>query len=301
MRHASVILLCLVVAFFRNEGRYIVFFWMLLLILRFKKARKWMSTALLVTMAAVILVNNVLMPYYNITPGSVREMMSIPFQQTARYVSVSPEDITEEERAAIDKLLGYDTLESRYNADLSDPVKDEYNENADREDWIRYFRAWFEMLKRHPLIYVDAAICNYYYYFYPGGRIASNYSYEWARYCMHAVNSMTESVGMDLHFPQSLASLRTAYEELREGLLHLPIVGVLGCAAVYVWILLFFAVFLLWRKKIDVLLVSVVPLLGSLGVSLLGPCNGDYFRYAYIFTIVLPAVALLSLYKGSHT
>ena len=67
--------------------------------------------------------NSILLPVWGITPGSKGEMLSIPFQQTARYVKEYPEDIMEQERLAIDNLLQYDKLAEAYNPSLSDPVK----------------------------------------------------------------------------------------------------------------------------------------------------------------------------------
>lgn len=87
----------------------------------------------------------VFMPAHDITPGSKREILSIPFQQTARFVQkhdglnsgVNPtvkEDgtiveapcdglVTDEERAVIDRVLKYENLGRRYNPDKSDAVK----------------------------------------------------------------------------------------------------------------------------------------------------------------------------------
>ena len=48
--------------------------------------------------------------YSNINEGSIKEALSIPFMQTARYVVAYDSEVTEEERNAINNVLEYDTL-----------------------------------------------------------------------------------------------------------------------------------------------------------------------------------------------
>ena len=89
--------------------------------------------------------NNVLLPYFKIPNTSIREALSIPFQQTARYVKYHGDDVTEEERKIIDHILEYDTLAENYQPDLSDPVKNKYNKYTTREELKQYFKVWFKM------------------------------------------------------------------------------------------------------------------------------------------------------------
>lgn len=104
----SICILSLMVPFFRNEGKYILLVWFPLLIWKLKGNRRLFTKALLLSLAAITLLNQVIMPYFKITPGSIREMLSVPFQQTARYVSLHPEEVTDSEREAIDRVLGYE-------------------------------------------------------------------------------------------------------------------------------------------------------------------------------------------------
>lgn len=72
-----------------------------------------------------------MLPSLKITGGSVRESLSVPFQQTARYVRDYGDEVTEEVKEAIDSILRYDLLASKYNPNLSDPVKKLFNENSE--------------------------------------------------------------------------------------------------------------------------------------------------------------------------
>ena len=50
-------------------------------------------------------------------------MFSLPFQQTARYVKNTGDEISEEEREIIAKVLDYDSLAEIYEPMTADPVK----------------------------------------------------------------------------------------------------------------------------------------------------------------------------------
>ncbi|MDE7201236.1 MAG: hypothetical protein K2O91_04835 [Lachnospiraceae bacterium] len=77
-------------------------------------------------------------------------MLSIPFQQTARYLLYASEDITEEEKAAVDAILPIDQIAAIYNPEISDAVKNQYRYNT--EGLKEYFKAWYSMFKKHPYI-----------------------------------------------------------------------------------------------------------------------------------------------------
>ena len=50
---------------------------------------------------------NFLNRHYNIEPGGIQEALSLPFQQTARYVKEHEEEVTQEEKEAIKGVLAY--------------------------------------------------------------------------------------------------------------------------------------------------------------------------------------------------
>ena len=88
--------------------------------------------------------DKVLLPALKIPAGSVREQLSVPFQQTARYVKEHEKEISEEEKEKIDKVLGYDTLKERYNPNLADPVKNQYNKYTTKKQLKDYFQSLVE-------------------------------------------------------------------------------------------------------------------------------------------------------------
>lgn len=150
----------------RNNGKFELF--PLLIIFCFmckKNIKKKIIVSCASSLLLFFLINNMLYPALGIAKGSVAEMLSVPFQQTARYVQQVSEDITDEERLIIDAVLDYDSLAEDYIPTLSDPVKAKYH--GDFDSLKEYFKVWLRMGLRHPTVYLDAFVHQSYGYLAP--------------------------------------------------------------------------------------------------------------------------------------
>lgn len=285
----------------RNEGRYVVFISVVaMMLLAPQRGRKLVIPGLAGILSACFLFR-VFMPAAHITQGSKREMLSVPFQQTARYFRDYPNDVTAEERAAIGAVLDVETIGERYVPEKSDAVKNTYHETATSADLAAYFKAWFQMGLKHPGVYLQATINNYYNYVYPGRALSDPYTYAWSSHCIGFLDSkaMREAgIQVDLSHPKSLDRPRQNYEALRERVFDLPLLSLAKSAATYVWgltLLVFYNI----KQRNRYGLALAVPLLLFVGVCFLGPCNGNYFRYLYGVSVALPAVFFLSMWLKS--
>lgn len=273
---------------FRNDGMYVVLL-TLLAALFHKRFRKAALAGLAAAIVTSLGLSQVLFPLLDVSQGSIREMLSVPFQQTARYVKFAEEDISDSEREVIDRVLDYDVLADSYDPDISDPVKSTYH--GSKEDLIDYVGVWFKMLLRRPDIYIQATMNNYYQYFYPGGETLSYFTYEWGKYQMEGLN---ESLQTDFHMPEGLSYARNSYEALREDIFNLPVLSLLKAPAFYIWIALLFMGYCL-RKKSLTGVIYCCPMFVQLLIFITGPTNGYYCRYEYPMFIYLPVVILLGL------
>lgn len=273
---------------FRNDGIYVAAL-TLLAALFYKRFRKAALAGLAAAVVTSLGLSQVLFPLLDVSQGSIREMLSVPFQQTARYVKYAEEDISDSEREIIDSVLDYDVLADSYDPDISDPVKSTYH--GSKETLIDYVGVWFKMLLRRPDIYIQATMNNYYQYFYPGKEPLTYFTYEWGKYQMESLN---ESIQTDFHMPESLNYARNSYETLREDIFNLPILSLLKTPAVYIWIALLFMGYCL-RKKSLVGIIYCCPMFVQLLIFITGPTNGYYCRYEYPMFIYLPVVILLGL------
>ena len=108
----------------RNNAVYeLLTFMLLLLFSRLRGVRKRMACAVCAAMLVYGAAVHGLYPALGFKKGSEREMLSIPFQQTARYVAYAGDDVTGYEREVIGSVLDYDTLAESYSYACSDPVK----------------------------------------------------------------------------------------------------------------------------------------------------------------------------------
>ncbi len=147
----------------RKNGIYVVLASVLLLVaaLLLRKERKAalaVAGCLAVMLAVAQGVTAVLIATYDFAPGSQREAFSLPFQQTARVVLMHGDELTQEERDIIDGVLDVETIATEYDADLADPVKATFRDDAPPEALQAYLRLWLAQLTRYPVEYVDAAV-----------------------------------------------------------------------------------------------------------------------------------------------
>lgn len=274
--------------FTRNDGQYILIL-TLLGVLFCKGCRKTALSGLGITVVTVVALNQVLYPLLDIAPGSIREMLSVPFQQTARYVRDAGEDVSESEIAVIDQVLDYGSLAEIYDPNLSDSVKATYH--GTDEDLKEYFGVWFQMLLRHPGIYIQATMNNYYQYFYPGGGAFGYYSYDWGEEKMEGINGSFQT---NFSLPSQFRLIRNGLEALREEIFSLPVLSLLNNPAFYTWIAILFMVYALRRKNVWGVVFSI-PMLTQMLIFITGPTNGSYCRYEYPMLVYLPVVVILGL------
>ena len=114
MRFLQLFFLGFLISAFRNNGIFLVLPASLLLFFFCEKGYR--RYALLLTFCLALSFGGykyVLTPAAGVIPENKRVTMSVLFQQTARYVKEYPDEVTEEEKKAIDKVL--DFLYLRYN------------------------------------------------------------------------------------------------------------------------------------------------------------------------------------------
>ncbi len=261
----------------RHNNLYIVVLSLVALVfLRQSAMRRLLcACAALLCFLCARFISDTLNSTFNAKSGSISEALSIPFQQTARYVYEYGYDVTPGEMQAIDAVLAYDALTINYKPDLSDPVKFTYK--GDDEALPAYFRAWWSMFLRHPDAYFEATISNTFAYYCPGTE------YKALPIVFSGDNTTSEAF---FHIDYTPAStVEAAYVRLL-AFKELPIIGVLFNQGCITWILLFF---MLWlhREKRSVYITGFIPALITLLTCIASPVNG-YWRYYQPILMMLP-------------
>ncbi|MCH5167036.1 MAG: hypothetical protein J1F35_04000 [Erysipelotrichales bacterium] len=274
----------LFIALFRHNGVYVIALTIFVLLFYSRKNILRILITFLLFFISIYSFDNILVPSLGISDGSVREMLSVPFQQTARLVKEKPKFYKGEDKKIIDYILKYKTLATRYDPNLADPVKNKFNKETTNADLAKYFKAWFKGLVKHPDIYVDATMNNIYGYFYPN-------AHKWYVYTEFD-ERVTQNDLVDYHY-NNLDGLRNVITIYANIFPFIPVIGLISNIAINTWVILILSVYLLVTKN-KKYLISLVPLYGSLIFCILGPAN-TYFRYAMPYIFVLPALIMLLL------
>lgn len=274
----------LVCALIRNNGAYIVVPALLLLLPAadsFRARRPLLLTAAGV-LAVLLLFNKLLLPALGVAPGSVREALSLPFQQTARCCIEHPEDLRPEERAAIDAVLDYETIVTDYRAQVSDNVKNTYH--GDSASLRSYLGVWLRMGLRHPLTYCEAALNACFGYLSPG--------YLSGKYGGAYFGAGGSAFGIEA--ARAFPELTESVKRFNISWSNLPGLGALLTPSTYTWLLVLCSAALLRRRRFRAAAV-LVPLWITLAINCVSPVNG-LLRY----TLPLMAAApLLCAYTFS--
>ena len=271
----GLIFLAILIILFRNNGYYV-----LLISFPFLFVNKINLKKLILVFCCLITFNhsynNVILPYFRITPSSVREMLSIPFQQTARYVKNNM--VVGEEYEVYDNILDMSDLAERYNPNLSDPVKNKFNKYTTTNELKEYFVFWFRGLLKDPVTYIDATINNVYGYFYP-------VSIKW--YLYYSFDDRIVDNGFNYYY-NSLEVVRNGLVSFGKIFVYIPLLGFISTIGFNTWVLFFMIGYFCYRKKYKSI-IYLIPAIVTLLVCVASPVNA-YFRYAMPYIFSMPMI-----------
>ena len=233
---------------------------------------------------------SVLLPLWNVAPVGKQEALSVPFQQTARYVSLYGDEVTEEEKEAINGVLPYDRLKKLYEPMLSDWVKEKYNQEATSEDMRKYFDAWWQMFLKHPGTYIESILNNTYEY-WDIDKISDLEYYEFEPYLQkHDPKGQYEELYVTNNY--NTGGERYAVYQLILMLEKTPVVNIFASLGLLPWLILFMIIFSIFQKRGKYVLDFLVPVI-IYAICMVGPDNGNS-RYIMPVIYALPyLIALL--------
>lgn len=289
----------LALCFTRNNGVYIALPSLLALAALYglgrtfprRAGRRRARTALGIAVAcaaAYLLAMNVAWPALGVNTKENKEMLSVPFQQTARVLLEHPDDVTDAERDAIAAVLPYDELADLYLPDLADPVKESLKDesgNLEGEARDAYFRAWLSMGLRHPATYLRATLTNTYAYFYPWAIVGPDVDrplwYVWMQ-----GEPINKTFKVHNLMPDEVRRPVTKFFDAQ---LDIPVLSAIYSPALYVWAFLILVAYATHRGNRRALVLAV-PMAMLLITVLAGPLNGQ-LRYTLPIACALPLLA----------
>lgn len=268
---------------FRNNGLHIMVLSLLSLFFLFDKRKKLkFMICMLFCILFSIIFNMTFTKIYDIKKGSVREVLSIPLQQTSNYVIKY--DLTSEEKKVINKIVRIENIKNNYNPETIDYVKANYNNQATNLDLKNYFITWIKMFFKHPKSYVSATLNSTYGYFYPN-------KFEFKDNVAQLTIDAPKFVNKDnfkISHIEKFDTARNMFIKVIDILRVIPIIGLLFNCGTYTWILILDTLLLLINNKKKILILS--PLYFVLLVCVASPVNA-LVRYMIPIMITIPFIS----------
>lgn len=272
---------------FRNTGFYVVLIGFISLMF---KDKNWKRIAKLITLSAIILMlntfyHNTFLPIIGCAEGSIREMLSIPAQQTARYCAEHADEIPFEEREILESvfLCTAEELGGKYNPELSNNTKESFLFSPTGDDLAKYFSLWWKQLLKHPSTYVNAALIQGYGYWYPDREVFDVIGY----YDIPIfILSETENANLQFSLNSKFALSRGIVTNVHHTIARMPGVSYLYSCGFYTWIAVFLCAVLIANRKIKECAMAL-PLFFNIAVNCISPVNA-YFRYQIPVIVTIP-------------
>ncbi|MBE6158158.1 MAG: hypothetical protein E7160_05150 [Firmicutes bacterium] len=279
----SFIVVMMLVLLFRNNGLITILFSYPLLVFVYRKNIGKVLLVLFIPLVIFFSFNQVMYRCFDVSKGSKKEMLSVPFQQVARLFNKKGYDaMSKSDKEKLDKFVEYKKMAKFYNPEISDPVKDLYRMDSTDEDFKEFFKVWYKYFKKYPTIYMASFINGTYQYFYPYETYENIYLiYDYV---------VTEEFS-DIHPVYEFDGYKARFDNLFIILNKIPIFGLLFKVAFYDFILLMSVIYVIYKKKYKYL-IPLMALLSVLLVCLASPLNG---AMRYILPIFFSAPIILSI------
>jgi len=296
----AVFFMCL----FRNNGIYgflvcIPFFvW---------EMKKYWKRAVGICFCCVLLYGGFMGPFstvLDIEKGSFREALSIPMQQMSRAMLNNTNELTNEEKEYVEKVIpNY----RNYLPRISDNVKNTFQQEAVNKDMIGFFKNWISIGIKCPITYVDAFLENSIAFWYPDMQYPDpfmwhsyleyeNTPYDWHSNEKYSTNNNWLLIEKNSLFPHLDKVLHEwVYTASHQ---KWPIVSMLFSPGFYIWIFLLTLLACIFYKTWKFLPVCMM-MFGFWGTILLGPAA--LVRYAYPIIANFPCFSYSSQNAPSIT
>lgn len=273
---------------FRNDGRYVILLTCFWGVIFYRKYWKLLLFNGIICLMSIFLVEGVYMKMENIPQGSKREMMTIPLQQTARYVKEHYDELTPEETEILQSGFSVELSElaNLYIPDFSDPIKGRFLISPDAGYLKEYFKVWGQQFIKHPDTYIQAFLNQIYGYFYPEKE--SSWEGIGILNIKNSLSSQDEFLNLSFGIENELG--RNILGVFVKLIKVLPVIGLLFSPGIHTYILLGCITYLIAQKKKQKLIVYI-PGLCVLMICMASPVTAC-IRYT------LPNIVLLPMHLG---
>ena len=279
----SFVVLGLLLCLTKKTGPYIVIPTAVILLLIYKKGIAcFVSQIGLSALLMWFVLPQLVFPAFDVVPGGKQEAYAVLFQQTARCAVDYPDDITQEEKEAIDAVIGYDDLAERYTYDNADSVKFWYRyDTVTDEEMKRYLKVWFEQGLRHPDSYFESWLAATSRYFAETGTIG----------LLENTSDIDHDGSSLLSRPEVFKPLRQALLDIYHAMQSTPLLSVFLAVSLYAFVIPVGVLYVMICRRRD-LLPLFVPVALCMASCAITPCFDTRYALPLIYTAPLLICAI---------
>ena len=269
----------LLMSLLRHNGIYLIALSIPFIPAVFNTKRKSVFSAFLIVLLLYFGWQQVLLPALKIPGGEPAEAFSIPLQQIALTAKRQHTRMNEETLKELNAYFRKGEIWELYNYRISDPVKNEFNNDLYKQNPINFWKFWTALGKSYPQDYLDAALLHTYGYWYPS-------TPHWVFITGIDDNGLF-GIHMDpkLDTPQINSTVQwfsdSKYDEI-------PLLSLIFSPGACLWLYVIGFFYCLYRKSPVYFLY--IPLFTLWLTALASPVNCEY-RYVYGMFLCSPIVA----------
>lgn len=145
---------------YRSNGKYAFLLMCPFILMKLKKYLKRLMFSTICSLIFVAIYSKIILPCFEVQPGDIVEMLSVPEQQIAYVISFEEEDIKDEELCEIDKVMPVEKVSDKYIPHISNPIKQLMRGEGDIEylktNILRYAKIYWDIGKRNIYKYIVA-------------------------------------------------------------------------------------------------------------------------------------------------
>ncbi|MCR5111668.1 MAG: DUF6020 family protein [Ruminococcus sp.] len=258
----------------------------------FFKRNKLTVVLMTAALSASLIITGPVYGSLGITPVDTVESLSIPLQLISN-VAKEPDNLNDEQRELLDKVVDVDRIGDEYYPTVSDNIKNLVREKENQEyiteHKFEYLKLFFELGIEHPKLYIEAYANQTFGYWFPD-----------VQYWVFLIRRDSEPFDIP-DVPQT--SLSEALETIINSYKGIMFYGLLWSIGFAVWVFIFMAGAASVRHKKSVLLVYL-PVFGVYITLLIATPVYSEFRYIYSLFTSLPMfciVPFLDIMKNTET
>ena len=251
-----------------KKGMYILVFSSIALIIMYFKNFKKLALLMLILLVLGVSYDKILYNVFDVTPGSIREILAVPIQQIGRTVSNHGDELSKKDKESLNKVLEVDKLKDAYNPILADTIKSYYfNKNYTDAEMKSFLQTYIKLFFKYPGTYISAFL-----------NLTSGYTYIPAPRGMVYWNLTNDSFyvdGLTTYSKSNRVKKTSAFvEDSYRIIMNSPGISMLFSMGLYFWLGILMIALSITKTKLKEA-IPFIPLFVSILFLFVSPVNSN--------------------------